>query len=425
MYVCPSCSEQIPDRVRKANDECPFCHSPFPPDETDGVEPEPEPVDEPAKPDGWGKEFKSGGASGAAGTPAAAAAEPPKSKVGLIVGILVVLLGGGAGLYFGVLRKSGKQGNGPSAQGQAVAGEDLSAAARYYKNARKTLYAYVAGTCQSYHDHGFHYFSRLSPVTTMIKRRRKEVKLVTFKLLIQPDPKGKASGPLDAFACPYRIATLHRDHPFIIEAKIWEKRAVFGAVRKIAEMEIKGKLTGYLKQKKYRSLAAQTLKGFSFPKLKSASDPGLKALATPMPFHMAINAKTFTLANLRWKKIAPGKYIQGTWRLEVRSNELKDQFEAWAQACEGMQRRKFAHLDRPAVGHKLHHQIFEAARAVVRDYCHAVEKMSKALSPWKQADVDAARATLEAAKKRWEAQVRKPILAMAKKLHEAVLLKPL
>lgn len=417
MYVCPSCSEEIPDRVKKTAEECPFCHTAWPAEEE-----EPEGPVEPAKPEGWGNEFK----PSPAGVPSAggAAQEEKKSKVGLIVALLVVVLGGGgAGYYFGVVRgkgdksakKGGKASSGPSE-------EEFSAMQTWYNEAHKIIQDYVATDCLAYHNAGYTYHSKLVPVKSFADRRGKRVETIEFKLELQA--AGKGQGAPKIFECPYKIALIHRDHPYVLEAKIWERKEVFGAVLNYADIEVKGKLTGYLvgkdgkPQTKFRSLASQTLDGFSFPALKNAPDPGLAALGKELPFKAS--AKTFTLGNLTWQKTAPGKYLIGTWELRLTTEELKRNFENWASACESIRRQKFAKLNAPQAGHQAHDTMYKAGRDVMRELCESMEKLKGALEPWNEAAATEANTKLQNAQKKWNAEVYNVLVDTGKKTQNTV-----
>lgn len=402
MYVCPSCSEEIPDRLKKSAEECPFCHTAWPPEETEPEEPE-----EPPKPAGWGDEFRP--SPGATAQASGASAEPEKSSKGLIIAILLVLLvaGGGAGYYFGVVRgkgdKGAKGGKGPSGPTE----EEFLAMQTWYNNAQKAMHDYLVPVCAEYHNAGYQFHSKLTPVKSYVERGGKRLEQVSFK--VQLEAAGKGEGEPNIFECPYRIAMLQKDHPFVLEAAIWERKEVFGAVLNYADIEVKGKLTGYLKsedgkpQTKFRSLASQTIDGFSFPGLKKAPDPGLQALAQQLP--MKVQGNTFTLANLTFNKTAPGRYLIGTWELTLTTDEITRRFSNFAPQCEVIRRQKFAKLAEPKAEHEVHRKIYEAGRTVMRDLCKAIENLNAALDPWKESDVEAANTLLRDAHKKWNEEV--------------------
>jgi hypothetical protein len=424
MYVCPSCSEEIPDRVKKRSEECPFCHTPWPPDEV--AEPdEPEAEPEAAKPEGWGDEFK----PSASPSPEAlsAAAEPEKkSKLGLIIAIAVVVLGGGgAGLYFGVLKgdDEGKKGAGKKGK-QGVSEGEFTEMQKWYKDARKVLFSYMDDTCRQYYNSNYEYHSFIRPVKSVLKRGGKEVELLTFNLELKPDPKAKPQGKPNLWQCPYKLAQLHHDHPFVMEAKVWERKQVFGAVLKYADIEIKGKLTGYLKKKKFRSLASQTHKGFAFSGLKKSEDPGLKALAQPLPFKMAKDIKSFKLANLKWEKTEPGKYIIGTWRLELTSPEIRKKYKDWANACV-LKRRQIGKLGKAEPNHEAHQKLRRTIRDSVKNLCKGLEQISKSLEPWKKTDIEAANSLIQQARKTWNQEAFGMLEKAGKKLDLPVTAKKL
>ena len=419
MYVCPSCSEEIPDRVKKTAEECPFCHTAWPVEEEEPAGPA-----EPAKPAGWGNEFKPSPAS----TPSAVVPEERKSKVGLIIALLVLVIGGGgAGYYFGVVR--GKTGKGDAKGGKGTSGpseDEFGAMQTWYNEAHKIIHDYMATDCSPYHSAGFTYHSKLVPLKSFVERGKKRVERIEFKLELQA--AGKPQGEMKIFECPYKIATIHRDHPYVVEAKVVEHKQVFGAVLNWADIEVKGKMTGYLVNKdgkpqtKFRSLASQTLDGFSFPGLKKAPDPGLAALGQEHPFK--ITGSSFTMANLVWKKTAPGKYIIGTWELRLTTDEHKQRFENWATACEGIRRQRFARLNAPKDGHKSHDAMYKAARDVMRNLCDSMEKLKGSMEPWKDAEATAADQTLLNAQKKWNQEVYGALVDVGNKTQNTVRAKP-
>ncbi|MFH2010752.1 MAG: hypothetical protein ABI333_29395 [bacterium] len=428
MFVCPKCDEEIPSRVKKTTEECPFCHEPWPPDEVE-QEAAPEPAER--HPEGWGDEFKPSAAPSASGG-AAHAEPPPKSKAWIGIVAAVVLIGGGAGAYF-VLGNKGKKGGkagGGSAKGGAGEGE-FTAIDAWYREARKKLFDFLGEQCKQYHSHGYKFNSHFIKETSFTTIKGKKEAMYSFKLKVLPDPAGKPEGEVNIFACPGKLAEVHRDHPFIIQAEVWEKREVFGAVLKYANIDLMGKLTSHLKVKKVKNcLASQTREGFALPRMKSLPKTkayeGLRALAKPQFFKMGPAAKTFKLANLTFKKVKYGKYLEGTWKMMLRSNEFKKQIKDWDDGCLAL-RNAVGKLDKPKKSHQTHLTLVRDGRRVIREICSALTLMSEAMkgTTVDQAKLNQANTALLNARTVWNKEVFQKMADIGKKVDNVVRGKPL
>ncbi len=436
MYVCPKCEEEIPAKVKKNTEECPFCHEPWPPEETPEDRAEAAAAQAAAEekarhPEGWGEELRP---SAPADPSAVHHQEPPKSRTWMlaVAALVVVVLGVGGYLIFGGGKKGKTGGKGPDDKARVTEAE-ITAMDNWYRDVRKELDSFMGEVCSVHHQRGYRYSSRLTKRVQVKTVRGKKVQTFDFELKIIPAKDGKPQGKLNVFACPVRLAELHRDHPITIHARIWERREVFGAVYKFADITIGGKLLGEIDEKYRkinRNVVLQNRKGFAFSRMKTLPKgkpfEGYRALSTPMRFRMATNVKSFTLANLTWKKIKPGKFLQGEWVTTIRSNELHKQLADWDDGCFAFRKRIFK-LDKPKPNHTAHLKLTRVERQVTRDICAALKVLADATKGDKKVDQAAltkAQELLDSAHSRWNRDVYGKLRDMAKKLDSTIRARP-
>jgi hypothetical protein len=420
MYVCPQCHEEIPDRVKASKDECPFCHEPWPPEET-GPSPEELAAAEAAAaqaaahPMGWGHQ-----APRPAAAPSAAAAEPPKkSKVGMIIAILVVVLGGGgAGLYFGVIakKKGGAAGPGGKAAGKGgVSDTEWSRTATWYDDAYKVVNDYFQGKCGQYQQVGYKYLSKLKLEKKKVSLGGKEEEVSTFLLELVPD--GKPIETPDQFSCPKELVALHKDHTVIIEMDIWEQKSTFGAEMTWANVEVKGKMISHIPKEntKFKSAAVVARAGFSFPKFEKIGDAGLAEFAKPQSYKVMDDGKSFMFAGFKFERTKKGRYIQGGWKLEIRTDELKTALTDWSNVCSGM-RSRLGKLDSKASEeHAFHQKMWDAALAATKPLCDGLEKVTKGLEPLNDGEITAGLALIQKSREAWNTSVHQAMADVAAK----------
>ncbi len=441
MYVCPKCEEEIPRKVKKNTEECPFCHEPWPPEQTaEEIAAEEaaaaEAAEKASHPEGWGEEFKP---SKPADPAAVHREEPAKSKTWIyaVAGVVVVALAIGG--YFALRGgdkgggKGGKDGSGGSG---GVTEAEITAIDNWYRDVEKKLKGFIGEVCSVHHQRGYKYNSHFHKRVQTKSVGGQKVQTFDFQLKIQPDPKGKAQGKLNIFECPVKLAEIHRDHPIVLHALIWERREVFGAVYKFADITLKGKLLGHL-DKKWRKIkrnvVLQNREGFAFSKMKNMPKgdkryEGYRALAIPMKFRMATGIKSFTLSNLTWKKIKPGKYLQGEWEMTIRTNEFHKQLKDWDDGCFGF-RKRIAQLDsKPKRKHVAHLRLTRVERQITKEICAALKILSDATKGEKkvdQADLTKARTALNAARTRWNTEIFNKLRDLAKTKESTIRSKPL
>ncbi len=430
MYVCPKCEEEIPSKVKKTTEECPFCHEPWPPEEV--ADPEPA-VEEHQHPEGWGDEFKP---SAPADPAAVHHQEPAKSKTWIfaVVGVVVVLIGVGA--YFGLAggEKGKGGGKGRDTDKGGVTEAEVTAIDNWYRDVTKQLNSFLGEVCSVHHNRGYKYNSHFNKRVQTKTVNGKKVQVFDYDLKIQPAKGGKAQGKLNIFECPVKLAEIHRDHPIVMEATIWERREVFGAVYKFADIEIKGKMVGHL-DKKYRKIkrnvVLQNRDGFAFSRMKTMpKEPryeGYRSLSTPMRFRMAPGIKSFTISNLTWTKIKAGKYLQGIWRMMLRTNEFHKQLKDWDDGCFSFRKRIAKLESKPKRKHPTHLGITRVERQVTKSICAALKTLSDATKGAKvdSAALSKAAATLKAARTKWNNEVYKKLHDLAKQKDSGIRSKPL
>lgn len=433
MYVCPKCEEEIPAKVKKTTEECPFCHEPWPPEATAEDIAAEEAAEEAAKhPDGWGKEFKP---SAPADPAAVHHEEPAKSKLWIFVVVGVLVVGGGAGAYFGLAGgdkgKGGGKGGGGGASGVTEA--EITAIDNWYRDVNKQLKGFLGEVCSVHHGRGYKYNSHFAKRVQTKTIAGKKVQVFDFELKIQPAKDGKAQGALNIFECPVKLAEIHRDHPIQLHARIWERREVFGAVYKFADIEIRGKMVGHLDKKHRkinRNVVLQNRDGFAFSRMKSLPKEtryeGYRALATPQKFRMASGVKSFTMGNLTWVKIKPGKYLQGEWLMTLRTNEFHKQLKDWDDGCFGF-RKRISKLDKPKGNHTAFLKLTRVERQITKNICAALKELSDATKGDKvdSAALSKARTALNAARTQWNSDVYGKLKDLAKKKDSAIRARPL
>ena len=267
MYVCPHCHEEIPDRVKKSKDECPFCHEPWPP------EPEPQEAPEPAQAGGVGG-FPGGGVPASQPEPDHG---PPihqpksKAKLWIILALLLVVVGGGGTAAYFLLFKDGKKSSSASITVNVgkekvtlkkVYGEEYEAMVNWHNEVRKTVLQFLASRCDPYRKKGFKFASRLVTREKLVSATRKIKKL---ELEIQQ----KSGNPVPQegfnwFRCPGILAFVHKEHEMTIEMGFSIKQRTLGSDIRKASIEIKGgKFVGG--KGKYKAYWDMGRSGLRFP----------------------------------------------------------------------------------------------------------------------------------------------------------------
>jgi hypothetical protein len=348
----------------------------------------------------------------------------------------VAVVGIAVGLYFGLA--GGKKGKGGGAGGgggggSGVSEAEISAIDNWYRDVTKQLGSFLGEVCSVHHNRGYKYNSHFHKRVQTQTVKGQKVQTFDFEVKIQPAQGGKPQGVLNIFECPVKLAEIHRDNPITLEAKIWEKRQVFGPVYTFADITILGKLLDHL-DKTYRTInrnvVMQNRGELAFNRMKSMpKEPryeGYRTLSTPMTFRMGQGLKSFTMSNLTWKRIAYGKYLQGTWRLTMRSNEFRKQLKDWDDGCFGF-RKRIAKLDKPKGKHTTHLKLTRVERLVTKELCDGLKLLVDATQakPVDATRLNKARVTLAGARDRWNKDVYGALKDLAKKTDSGIRAKPL
>lgn len=426
MYVCPHCHEEIPDKVRQTKDECPFCHEFWPPQEP---APEATAPAENGAPDQAGLQ----GGGGQAAQPAVDTSadfeihEPePKSKLGLIIGIIaaVVVIGGGAGAYFFLFRgKAAKEGKSITIEVgkqkvtlKKLYDVDYEKMVKWHNNVRKTVLKYLADRCDAYRQNGFKLSSHLVTREKLVTATEKEKRL---ELEIKPI-KGKET-PLESFnwfRCPGILAFVHKEHEMVFNFSFSIKERVIKSDIKRAVLKIKG--GRFVRDKGTFNVYWDTGRaGLSFPGLKKhiKDKPGLKAL-----YRNKISRPkdgVFSLAGIKFKRLKTGRhrsksFLVGQWEGRASTDTFKDLLQSWAGGCRGL-KRKIRKINKSIEPEQFKIPLLkQKAVDVGIQICKAISKIAKSVEPWDAAAVKQGRVQLQNALVKAQTTLRKPLLDAAK-----------
>ncbi len=334
--------------------------------------------------------------------------EVPKSKMGLIIGIVAaVVVLGGVGAFFAFGGKK-KEGNGaakkevPKAK-PLVSEKEAVHIAKWYKAARTKVFEFLAAPCRPLHQAGYKYESHLiaEKKTREVRGRMRDY----TQFILQLKPAGSPSGKLDIFECPARAAQIQRDQPYKLWLKIRFYRAnMFSRGHKLAVLKVSGKLTHYLSKTTYNSVVAYKAR-FSLPALRGASDSGIAALGRGKPYKLT--KKGLQIANLFFKRIGgKGKVFEGRYEVTLTSDKFVREMTDWSSGCSGLT-ASLKKLPEPRGKDKKHRQLFRAAVDWSTGFCDAIKKMKDSIAPYNEAGVTAAANALVKAKENWNANIYK------------------
>jgi hypothetical protein len=423
MYLCPHCHEEIPDRIRQSRDDCPFCHEPWPPGETVQTAGEQEPA--PAGQEELaGQPGQQGGAESAVDTPII---EPePKSKLGLIIGIIaaVLVIGGGGAAYFllggeeagdgkKVVIKVGDQ----KVELKKLYDVEYEEMVKWHNEVRKTILKFFANRCDTYRQNGFNFASRLVTREKLVSATQKvkqlEVEIQTVK------GKEKPLDHFNWFKCPGIFAYVHKEHELGVKMGFSIKEQTLGPDIRRAFIEITG--GRFVSGKgKYRSSWDQGRSGLRFPGLaKEAKDqPGVLALSGHKPRRKGEKG-TFELAGLKFKKVDTGRhrsksFLVGKWEAHASTDTFKDLLKSWEGGCRGLKRKvREINKDYEPDRFKLPPLKDEAVKVAI-DVCKGISTIASAVEPWDKDAIKKARLQLHKALERAQKNLRQPLMDAAK-----------
>ena len=307
----------------------------------------------------------------------------------------------------------------PAVARQAESTAEAQSIQRWYSQARKAVVDLMKSVCRPAGTKGWRRaWPTLSSKSQIVKRRGGNREVVTFhlKLTQQPRPVMK---PMDLFACPRQIAEALRQPRLEIQLVIWERRQLFGAVLRFADITVNANGPTENTPYKTRSPVFQTQRDLCFPRLKTARDPGLQALGKPLPFRMS-QGSSFALANLTFKRTKPGRYILGTWKTEL-VGEVP-QPRDWAKRCKVMQ-RQLAALGKPRPQaqpkaqpqSKTHRQLIVAAATTASVLCQTLATLHAGVHPFREEVINKAAARLVMIREQWNKVIHGGVAAFVRR----------
>jgi hypothetical protein len=402
MYVCPNCQEEIPDRVRETQDECPFCREPWPGEAVDIPEEEPEkaagPVRVPGRP----------GAAAVAATEGAPdpahAAPPPSSKAWIFIVLAVVLLGGGGtALYFLKFRKGGKgkksgwevDVGGTKVTLKKVYEDEYEYMLKWQKEVRKIILKYLADRCDTYRAKGFKFASSLIKVEHMVsaKKKVKELKLEIKALAGKSIPKAS----FDWFSCPLLLAFVHKEHAITVKMTFWAQERTLGATLRRSIIHVKG--GRYVAGRgSYKSSWDLGRRGLRFSSLyKEGVHPSVRALSM--------------------KGSGRGGFMVGVWTATFKTDTFAKLLESWAVGCRRLKRmlRELHKTYEDKAKFKLP-PLKEQANRVALELCRGMSVLNEATkAKWDNTRVEIARRHIDKALSLAQKTINGPLKLVGKK----------
>ncbi len=436
MYVCPHCHEEIPDRVRRTQSECPFCREPWPPEETAPAEPEP--AAQQSQPQSHASPAQgaaTAAAPSATSEPYVEAAEPEKKGKGLVIVLVVVLVAAAAGGVWWWKHKGGST-QGGKAITVNVGGEkvvlkdyvedDYAQTLAWYEGIRKLIVGFFAEKCEPYQRHRFHVTSRLVEREKLISAKKK-IKNLQLDVTIDSKAKAKPDG-FDWLTCPYIMAFVHKEHAMTIQMEMTEKERVLGSTLRRAIITIEG---GRFVQGKgtYRSSWDNNRAGLFFPglsKTDAKKHPGVMALNGKKS--QAKPPKKFILGGIefvRQEKLQGKAYLAGRWVAHIETDKFIKLFRDWTGRCRALKKSiKETNDQYPDKAMKVP-ALKEEAAAATRKLCRGLATIAEGLEPWDEAKVRQGADLIKKAQQILENNIRTPLLDLGKAVGSSTKPKPL
>ncbi len=439
MYVCPHCHEEIPDRVRRTQSECPFCREPWPPDEQPPQEPTAAPGHNPeAQAVATTAQPATGGPSPArqdSSEQAPVTMEPPKSKTGLWVAVVMVVIAAAGGLWWWHKSKA-SDGKAQGVITVTVDGEkvalkeyyedDYAKTLEWYDAVRKQMLSFLTERCEAYQRHRFQVLSRLVERERLITAKKK-VKTIQFDLSIDSKAKAKPDG-FDWFRCPFILAYVHKEHAMTIRLAMKEKERVLGSTLRRAVITIGGGRF-VLGKGTYKSNWDDNRAGLFFPMLKKLDPkehPGVAVLSgkrdeAKPPKHLIVGGIKF----VKVKKLPGKSYLAAQWEAKLESDKFLKLFREWTGRCRQLKRSiKEINDQYPDKVMRVPALKAEAAEAA-RKLCQGLTTMATGLKPWDEAKVRKGADIITKAHDIMARDIRKPLMDLSAAVKSSSKPKPL
>lgn len=340
-----------------------------------------------------------------------------KSKLPLIIGgvVAVLVIAGLVAFFVFGNKKEEKKGKTTTVKKvkPAVTQNEMDRLEKWYKGARAAVWDFLAPGCQPFHDKGYKFDTKITPVLMKKQGRRRRLKTYRiFKLALEG--VGSPSGKLDIFECPGRIAKVHADHTVTIDIWVRFYRAnMFSRGHRLGVIKFSGKYLGYLSKKRYNS-AVLHKNGLSLPGMRKAADPGIAALARRN--RGKLKKCEMTVSNITFKRVVckrKSRGIEGHWQATLRNERYAKDINDWANGCKSTISAAMGKLVEVKKGHKVHRRLAMKASDWVGGFCKALVDLNAALKPYNASGVDAAIAALAKARKDWNTNIYKPLVKVA------------
>jgi len=426
MYVCPHCHEEIPDRVKRVREDCPFCHEDWPPEPA---------VSEEA----LGSE--EGGLMGGSGEPSHPIhhvhdPEAKKSKLGLIIGIVaVVLIAAGVGSYFLFFKSEEK---GAAAAGSIVVeigegdnkevvevkklyGEEFEAMVNWHNEVRRAILEYLAHRCDPYRKKGFSFGSQLVTREKLVSTTKK-VKNLELEIQ-QKDGKPVPIEGFNWFRCPGILSFVHKEHEMGIKFSFSVQERALGSDVRRSTIEITGGkfVDGKGEYSVYWDMGRS---GLSFPGLGKTDAKNHEWLMQLRRNNVDRKSDDlFHLAGVPFKRTATGRlrhksFLVGKWEAKLSTKTFRDLLRNWAAGCRTM-RQKVRQVNKkyPDEDGKFKVPVLkQKAVDITAKLCNAMKKLSDSVEPWKEEDINSARKEMIESLNMARDLLRKPLVTLGKKI---------
>ncbi len=355
-------------------------------------------------------------------------AEQAKSKTPLIIGVVVavLLVAGGAGYFLTRGGDDDKKGKGKTVKKvkPAVAQAEMDRLEKWYKGARGAVHGFLASSCQPLHDKGYKWDTKITPV---IMKKSKKGKIRSYRIFnLAFVGSGSASGKLDIFDCPGRLANFHGDHTVTLDIWVRFFRAnMFSRGHKLGVFKVAGKYLGYLDKKKYNS-AAMFKNGLSLPRLRKSSDPGISALGRRN--RGKLSKCTMTVSNITFKRVNCKKRsrgLEGHWQAKMRNEKYAKDLNDWATSCKTTITEALGRLIEVKRKHKVHRRFASKAQDWVAGFCKALVDMNASLKPFNKSGVSSAMGALLKARKDWNTNIHQELVKVANSVESTIKTPPL
>lgn len=427
MYLCPHCHEEIPDRVKRNTEDCPFCHEAWPPEPVQSEPEEPETAQ-----DGWSAQ--AAGMSGDSAHPIPPVEEPKsKAKMLLLIGIVILLLGGGgAGAYFAFFRGEDKAASDKAITVKVgdeevsidkIYGEEFEEMVAWHNEVRRTILEFLASRCDPYRKSGFSFSSQLVKREKFVSTTKR---VSTLDLEIrQEEGEPVELDNFNWFNCPGILAYVHKEHEMSIGLGFSITERTLGTDIRRAVVEIKGG--------RFVSGKGKYVSSWDLGRTGLLSFHGLnKTEAKEHPWILELNRgrvdrdndDSFNLEGIPFKRTATGRlrhksFLVGQWEAGLSTNTFKNLLETWSGACSGM-RQNIRSVNKKYAEEEDKFKIpllKQKAIDVTAELCGGLEKISKSMDPWDEDGVNEGRTQIIESLNQAGLLLRTPLMELGKKIN--------